>query len=315
MACLDWELLSRYQDASLEALENGRISAHLMVCTSCQEKLRSLGDAGLFFRIALSSQRDKECPPAEQLGAYLSGSLAAPDRRRLETHLVSCSVCLHEVAVLGDEGAFEPTVDSPMPEERALGWFASLAPAPVERRLGLRRAGTWGLRVAAALLPLVLIFGQATQSPEVPGVTAVASADTTGSHVLTEVGLNSGEMLLEEESADLTQFAREAGFIFRQVQHVAERPRVQSFELVKEDILRSGILEDVVRLKESTSDLREQQLLRNCEYLLTQIAKVEPTNMDRSLRTLASEIRRLNLIENARLVEMESDGTQWLAGL
>jgi hypothetical protein len=75
------------------------------------------------------------------------------------------------------------------------------------------------------------------------------------------------------------------------------------------------MVEGIARLTELTRDRRDRKFLRDCEYLLMRVVKVESGEFTQALPTLISEIRRLNLIETARLIEMEGGRSQWLAGL
>ena len=103
--------------------------------------------------------------------------------------------------------------------------------------------------------------------------------------------------------------------MLREIERIAQEPRVDSFELVQEDILNSGMVEGIAQLTERTRDRRDRTFLRDCEYLLMRVVKVESTEFIQGLPGLISEIRRLNLIETARLIEMEGCRSQWLAGL
>ncbi len=149
---------------------------------------------------------------------------------------------------------------------------------------------------------------------------AVAQVSEVGTEMggfgrVAEVSLSSDSTLLQPDSTDLAQFAREAGLVLREIERIAQEPRVDSFELVQEDILNSGMVEGIAQLTELTSDRRDRTFLRDCEYLLMRVVKVESTEFIRGLPGLISEIRRLNLIETARLIEMEGGRSQWLAGL
>lgn len=321
MKCFDWEILSRYQDGSLEESRSRLVCEHLMECSSCQARMRTLGRAGLFFRIAVGSHRDEECPSEEELGAYLSGRMRAEDRRRIEGHLVACSKCLHEVAVLSDPEMLRREAGSPVPDMAALARFRGLVPRRSRRRPALQLVTRWGLRAAAALLLVTMALGQ-MWAPRTAERSAAAGGHGTGSiagiggHAfMAGVSLSSDSALLQPDSTDLAQFAREAGLILREIERIAQEPRLDSFRLVQEDILNSGIVEGIARLKEHTSGSRDRNFLGNCEYLLMQVVKAESAGLDGTLNALISEIRRLNLIETARLLEMEGGRSQWLAGL
>ena len=99
------------------------------------------------------------------------------------------------------------------------------------------------------------------------------------------------------------------------MQRATDRPRSGSFEMVQEDILSSGVVESMARLKEVTRDARDRQFLDDCEYLLMRAVKVETTEIGQEFTDLVTEIGRLNLIETARLLEMEGGRSLWLASL
>lgn len=323
MKCYDWEILSRYQDGSLDEAESRRIDDHLLSCLSCQEKMRSLGRAGLFLRIAITGRRQAECPTNEELGAYLSGRMRLEDRHRVEAHLLICQGCLHEVAVLSDPQMFQRSSASPVPDAAALAQFRRMVVAARRRRVMLRPVFAWGLRAAAAVLLGVMTLGQMWTSPTLEEPVAVVSSGVSeltpiglaDAGYLAEVSLSLHSTLLQPDSTDLVRFARDAGLILREVERAAEQPRTDSFDMVREDILSSGIVDSVVRLKEVTSDRRDRKFLADCEYVLMRAVKLEVRNVGQALRGLVSEIQRLNLIETARLVEMEGGRSQWLAGL
>lgn len=322
MKCLDWETLSRYQDGSLDERRSRSICEHLLGCPSCRAKLRSLGRAGLFLRIALGSHRHAECPTEEELGAYLSGRMPVEDRRRVEGHLIGCPKCLHEVALLSDPEMLRRSAGSPVPDRAALTRLRAIVPQPSFMRRMMVPATTWGFRAVAAVMLVTLALGQLgiPGSAEESAAFAVAPVSEVGTEVggparVVEVSLSSDSTLLQPDSTDLAQFAREAGLVLRELERIAQEPRRDSFELVQEDILNSGMVEGIARLTELTRDRRDRKFLRDCEYLLMRVVKVESGEFTQGLPTLISEIRRLNLIETARLIEMEGGRSQWLAGL
>ena len=322
MKCLDWGTLSRYQDGALDEGRSRSICEHLLECASCQAKMRSLGRAGLFLHITLGSRRHAECPAAEELGAYLSGRMSGEGRRRVEGHLILCANCLHEVALLSDPGMLRRSAGSPVPDRAAFTRLRGLVPQPSFARRMMVPAATWGLRAVAAVVLVTLVLGQIwiPGSAEESAAFAVAQVSEVGTEMrgfgrVAEVSLSSDSTLLQPDSTDLAQFAREAGLVLREIERIAQEPRVDSFELVQEDILNSGMVEGITRLAELTSDSRDRTFLRDCEYLLMRVVKVESTEFIQGLPSLISEIRRLNLIETARLIEMEGGRSQWLAGL
>jgi anti-sigma factor RsiW len=323
MDCFDWETLSRYQDGSLEECESRLVADHLMGCFPCRDKLRSLGKAGLFLRIALASRKHASCLTADELGAYLSGRIGAGDRERLEAHLLRCPTCLHEVAVLSDPGMLRRSADSPVPDAASMERFRRLAADRTVRRPVLHAMMRRGLSAAAAVLLLTMTLApplsrSPSHEPAVPPA-ALASAPGTvrasAGDYLVEVSLTSDSTPLRPDRTDIARFAGDVGLILREIERVAERPRAESLELVREDILSSGIVESIAGLAESTRDYRDLAFLSECQYVMTWAVKVEQKEFDRQLKGLVSEIRRLNLIETARLVEMEGGPRPWLAGL
>ena len=159
--------------------------------------------------------------------------------------------------------------------------------------------------------------GAPAVAPMLAGGTGVSEVNPVlgGGGLVAEVSLTSDSTLLQPDSTDLAEFAREAGLVLRELERIAQEPRLDSLELVQEDILSSGMVEGIARLKEFTRDTRDRKFLRDCEYLLMSIVKVETTGFHHRLSSLVSEVRRLNLIEVARLIEMEGGRSQWLAGL
>jgi len=324
MQCYDWEILSRYQDGSLGDAENQCIAEHLMGCPSCQEKMRFLGQVGLFLRIALGSRRHAECLADEELGAYLSGRMSVEDRTRVEAHLLICPTCLHDLAALSDPETLTTSSESPVPDVRAHERFKHLAARPRVREPMLRMVTGWGLRAVAAGLLAALALGSwwTPEVPEVPtgpGGTALSEmrpvGAVSGGGFLSEISLGPERTMLPPDSTDLARFAHDVELIFREIERVGDKPRFNTFEMVQEDILNSGVVESIARLKELTRDVRELQFLGDCEYLLMRVVKVEHTSVGQELPYLITEIRRLNLIETARLLEMEGGRSLWLASL
>ena len=320
MKCPDWEILSRYQDGSLSEALNREICEHLMGCWTCQEKMRSLGKAGLYFRIGLASRRDTDCLDPEALGAYLSGEMSRADRRRVEGHLVQCPKCLHEVAVLSNPELMTRESASPVPTKSALTRFKRLLPP--KRRSVVRLTFGWGLQAAAAAIVVAVVVGMFLNSRPLntPGGMGGLLATPTGGVVYADEGdfayparLESDATALQPDTTAMADFAREAGVILREIELISDRPGANRLRLVQEDILNSGIIESVARLKERVGDRRDLAFLNDCEYLLMRVVKAERETLKTDLTELISEIRRLKLIETARLVEMEGGWSQWLA--
>jgi len=323
MACYDLEILSSYQDGSLTDAENQQITQHLTGCASCQEKMRSLGQAGLFFQIALGSRRYADCLGEEELGAYLSGRMSDKDRSRMEAHLLLCPKCLHEVAVLSDPGMLGVSAGLPLPDALARKRLLDLAPRPIAAQPTLHTISLWGLRAVAAGLLAVLALGSWWTSQTPPASSGGSEKPLLETHLaglvpgafLADASIGSERTALQPDRTDLARFAHDVGLIFREMQRVADNPRPGSFEMVQEDILSSGIVESIARLKELIRDARDRQFLTDCEYMLMRAVKVEPATMDREVADLVTEITRLNLIETARLLDMEGSRSLWLASL
>lgn len=318
MRCYDREILSRYQDGSLRDAESRRIAAHLDGCASCRETLRSLGRAGLFLRIAVGSHKAKECLSEEELGAYVAGVLRAQDRDMVERHLLDCRRCLHEVAVLSDDAALTPGAESPAPDAKAMERFLKLAPAP-ERRARRFAPMPWlvGAGLAAAVIAAAFA-GWHFLSVATPGPSTM-TADWRPPGYVTEISYGSMDGFgIPSSGTEMGRFARDAGTALREIERINERPRREAFELLQEDILNSGLVETVSRLRESTREERDRRFLNDCEYVLMQVVKADGRDLDSpdgDLARIVSEIHRLKLTETARLVEMEGSRSQWLAGL
>ena len=315
MSCYDREILSRYQDGSLADAECWRIASHLDGCADCRETLLELGRAGLYLRIAVGSRRSAECLSEEEVGAYLSGAMFETDRRRVEEHLANCRWCLHEIAVMSDDSGVTPADESPLPDTQALARFAKLAPAPhAQRSLPWRRLAS----VAAALLVATaagwyMLSRPAGETPE----TAVADWRPLGTVMDVSFGGTDG-MMVPTGSLELARFAREAAAVLREVERVHENPRREALDLVREDILNSGLVESVARLREFTREERDRRFLNDCEYVLMQVVKADGRDLGSpggDLSRIVSEMRRLKLSETARLIELEGNRSQWLAGL
>jgi len=319
MSCYRREILSRYQDGSLDETRSAEIASHLDGCVECREVLRTLGRAGLFLRIAVGSHRSAECLADEELGAYLAGVMRAEDRRRVEEHLAGCRICLHEVAVLSDDAATTPVAESPRPDARALARFARLAPAASRRSFVARVPWRRIAAVAAALVVAVAVGGHYLSRP-VPTlpVAAAMPPDWRPLRYVTEASFGGTDALVPTGSAELGRFAREAGIVLREIERLHEAPRPEALELVREDILNSGLVETVARLREFTHEDRDRRFLNDCEYVLMEVVKADARDLDSpdgGLTRIVSEMRRLKLTETARLIEMEGSRSQWLAGL
>ncbi len=329
MSCYSREILSRYQDGSLAPAEVRRVDAHLDECESCREVLRSLGRAGLMLRLTVGSHRAGECLAEEELGAYLAGVMRAEDRGRVEEHLTKCSRCLHEVAVMSDDAMSEPAEGAPEPDAKAMARFTAIAPTRTEVRAS-RRSWRWSWHYAAAAAALALatfagshITGPAPAATEGAPETAVATITPAAMprplRYITEVSFGGSDTLVAPaSSAEMTRFARETGTLLREIERVNETPRREAFELLQEDILNSGLVESVARLRELTREERDRRFLNDCEFVLMQVVKSDGRDLDSpvgDLTRVVAEMRRLKLAETARLLEMEGSRSQWLAGL
>ena len=105
MECLDIEVLSMHLDHELDAGMHAEVTEHLRTCQGCADRLRALTEHDARLRSAHPSPRTPEahrpaCYSAEELSAYASGLLTAQEETRLEQHLQTCDVCLHEVMAL-----------------------------------------------------------------------------------------------------------------------------------------------------------------------------------------------------------------------
>ena len=338
MPCYGREILSRYQDGSLSDADSRRIAAHLDGCEPCCETLRSLGRAGLMLRVTVGSHRSEECLAEEEIGAYLAGAMKPEDRERIELHLSKCNRCLHEVAVMSDDsifapdagenapgdGVFAPPEPAFAPSPKAFARFLAIGRPEKKTRLATR---PWRYVAAAAALVIAtfagggfaLIHHNDATSPAGAAATVAASGMPRLLRYVTDVSFDSTDSLFAPSgSAELTRFAREAGTLLREVERVNEGPRREAFELLQDDILNSGLVESVARLRESTREERDRHFLNDCEYVLMQVVKSDGRDLDSPVGDLArivAEIRRLKLSETARLVEMEGSRSQWLAGL
>ncbi len=325
MACYDRETLSRYQDGSLSEAEGRRIAAHLDACAGCRGTFAALGRAGLYLRLTVGSRRTAECPTDEEMGAYLAGVMRAEDRDRIELHLAECRICLHEVAAMSDEGMLTPGEEGPEPDARAMARFAALVPSASRARrrpaltTWLGRVGVAAALIAAAVVAGWLLPGRdATETP-VESSAATLSADGRPMRYVTEASFAPTDgWAIPSGGAELGRFARESGSVLREIERLLQNPRRQTFELAREDLLNSGLLERVAPLREFAREERDRRFLNDCEYVFLQVVKAEAGDLetpDGDLSRIVSEIRRLKLIETARLVEMEGSKSQWLAGL
>jgi anti-sigma factor RsiW len=348
--CLDLKTLSLYQDGSLDESQSENIREHLLECEECAQSLRTLGRTGLFFRIELGSHKNGECPGEEEIGAYVGGEMAAADRVRIEAHLLNCSKCLHEVALLSEPAMAAPDESAPDADAKALERFKALADGPARvgsPRRTWRAVLGWGLPAAAAASVLVALTagwmwpGKATKtdpaaapvaskaahpparvsSPLLMPIAGPVASRNVGpaahefAATADEVLLSSDVSALQPDTTDLAQFAREMGLILREVERISKRPAFEDLELVQEDIGNSGLAHTVASLKENVGDSQGRKFLADCEYVLMRLVQVERDTLDRDLTSLVGEIKRLNLTETARLMELERGRSRWLAGL
>jgi hypothetical protein len=181
------------------------------------------------------------------------------------------------------------------------------------------------MRAAAALLLVAYAAGsagwlswfEATPRSATPGLAATASGTDASSATLDatagSIQLTSNDTVLCPDGTALAEFAREAGDLLREIELIGRQARAERFAMVQQDILHSGIIENVARLKELSGDRRDRKFLTDCEYLLMQVVKTDRDDLEASLARLLSEIRRLQLIETARLIEIERGWSPCLA--
>ncbi|GEM_PF-2899719 len=337
MKCPDLHILSLYQDGGLDPESARQVQEHLAGCASCEEQFRTLGKLGLFMRLGLGRSRKTPCLSAEELGAYLAGEVGAEHRERIEEHLAGCPRCLHEVAVFSDESFGQPSEVSPVPTRRALEEFA-LLDHRVTQQHRLRRlmvhSARFALAAAAAVLvvALMLPMEQGTKPTGTPIVRTTAKVENVTSvegPVVTPVAavappkdvamvlptlMEEGEMLVAEHSS-LARFARQMRLILHQTMEASSSPTQERVAMLKEDVLSSGLVNSVEELSSETRDPRIQKFLVDCKVVLLRVAKIDENDASNDLISLVNEIRRMNLTELARLMELEGGATLWLASM
>jgi anti-sigma factor RsiW len=321
---VDLEILSLYQDGSLDAGRMKQVDEHLLECEACQEQFRELGRAGLFLQIGMASRKHAECLSEEELGAYLSGRMSRRDRSRIEGHLLICRRCLKEVSDVADPELFEASNDSPAPDAAALARFALLAQGA--QRPASRTVLRWSLSTAAAAL-LAVAVGLSysylagspgpTMAPVAEPVVEAGRANVTSSSAPEStperLELISDPTVLQPDSTDMAAFAREIGVILAGVQNLGRNPDVQMLEILKEDVLHSGLVNALARLTENTRDLEERKFLIDCRDVLMRLVQLDRKDFRQELPLLLKDVRDMNLIETARLMELERGTAPWLA--
>lgn len=335
MNCPDLEILSNYQDGVLDDAVSGTIREHLLSCPDCQHRFRMLGRVGLFFRMALGSARSTPCLDPEAVAAYAAGIASGSERKEIEEHLAGCDRCLHEVAVFSGEVFGKLTSASPVPTRRALAEFAKVGGPRRSPWRNVARAfvisGNWTLRAAAAvilaamLVPLTWTAMQQAVVPEPakPVVSAYAApkpVEPTPTPGVESVSYGANAVAVRDrdpaaDQPELAQFAREAGLLLRQIQDVAASPTEDRVGLLQEDVLNSGLVNTIEELTGEVRDARTRRFLADTQYVLLKVVRVNKADASRDLELIASEVRRLNLTEVARLIELEGGRSLWLAAL
>lgn len=98
MKCLEDKELEQYVSGRLSGKDLIRADQHLQACARCSESLHRL----LAERRALASFVTQvagiyECPDYDTLSAFLDGSLAEADARRVKSHINSCALCFRDI--------------------------------------------------------------------------------------------------------------------------------------------------------------------------------------------------------------------------
>ena len=118
---------------------------------------------------------------------------------------------------------------------------------------------------------------------------------------------------LQPDSTDMAAFAREMGVILTGLQNLGHSPDAEMLEILKEDVLNSGLVNTLARLTEITRDPEDRRFLANSKDALMRLVQLDRDGLERDLPVLLKDVRELNLIEAARLLELERGTTPWLA--
>ena len=100
--------------------------------------------------------------------------------------------------------------------------------------------------------------------------------------------------------------------ILHQTEAAGSSPTQERLEMLKEDVLSSGMVDSVEELSSETKDARVQEFLTNSKSVLLAIARMDTSDASNSLIAVANEIQRMNLSEMSRLMELEGGGSLWL---
>src|SRR5262249_557600 len=105
MECLDTEVLCLHMNNELDTGTQQRVAAHLNICQSCADRLRTMQEHEVVLRDVFSHRRSRQargqsCYSAQELSAYASGALAPQEVEQFEEHLLTCEFCLGEVMAM-----------------------------------------------------------------------------------------------------------------------------------------------------------------------------------------------------------------------
>ena len=314
MKCPDLVILSHYQDGGLDAESARLVQEHLATCRSCEKRFRKLGNLGLFLHIGLTPEKKTPCLSPEEIGTYVAGGLGAEHRERIEAHLADCRRCLHEVAIFGDAEFMQLEETSPAPTREALAAFAELKPRARRSTRG-RRVAIYATSAALAAAAAVVL---ALALPMWFAISPVSTGSKANALVETAGALGDGTVVLasfpgeDADHASLARFARQMKLVLQQAQDAVGSPTEDRAEMLREDVLNSGLLNSVQELGDEGRDPRTQRFLTDCKTVLLEIAQLNKNNASSELFALANVIQRMNLTEMARLIELEGGGSLWL---
>jgi hypothetical protein len=224
---------------------------------------------------------------------------------------------------------FETSADSPSPDRTALSRFIALATDTQTSASAhtSRHVLRWSLgAAAAALLAVAVGLSYAYLAPnETTGTSPVAErpVEVRQTQVVSSsapegapqrLELISDPSVLQPDSTDMAAFAREMGVILTGVQNLGRNPDVRMLEILKEDVLlHSGLVNALARLTENTRDPEDRKFLINCRDVLMRLVQLDREDFGRELPVLLRDVREMNLIETARLMELERGTAPWLA--
>ncbi|GAH40500.1 unnamed protein product, partial [marine sediment metagenome] len=316
--CPELQVLSRYQDGGLDEKTACQVRQHLMACPACEERFRTLGKLGLFWRVGLGRPKNTPCLTAEEVGTYLAGRTRSEQRERIEAHLAGCESCLHEVALFSDVGFERLSPSSPVPTRRALAEFAKLN-RQHSRPPWLRRTASIALRAAAALLlaTMILPITSLIRTEPDPG-SPLAETGTVGPYgetagmVTIEAVLlaelpDEGQLLVSQGSS-LVRLTRQMRLILQQTLAAASSPTEERVGLLQEDVLNSGLVNSIEELSAEVTDPHILRFLVDSKCVLLKVVRMDKSDASDDLSMLVNELRQMNLIETARLIELRGGG-------